>query len=143
LLEWAVVFREVAVGLGVFLIGLGILLICLRFGRLLTRLGGTLDEVDRQIAALGAPVAETLDHVNGIANTADSALARVGGAVGQLENVAASAAKGANFVGTALSPAVTNVGSTLTGLTSRLRELVRRDGRSSGPTEKPERKTQP
>ena len=127
-LQWAVVFREVAVGLGVFLVGLGILVACVRLGRLLSRLGITLDEVDRQVAALGTPVARTLDHVNGIANTADATIARVGDAVGQLETVAASAAKGAGYVGSALAPAVNNVGSTLGTLTARLRAMIRRDG---------------
>ncbi|MBV8152471.1 MAG: hypothetical protein JO101_00645 [Candidatus Eremiobacteraeota bacterium] len=132
--DWAVVFREVAVGLAVFLVGLGIFIVCSRIGGLLARLITTLDEVDRQIAAVGTPVAETLDHVNGIANTADAALSRVGAAVGQLESVATSAAKGASYVGSALQPAVNNVGATLSGITERLRGLVRRDAGGDGST---------
>ena len=92
---------------------------------MLERVGGTLDEVDRQIAALGAPVAKTLDHVNGIANTADETLARVSGVVGQLESVASGTAKGANLVGSAFQPALVNLGSTLTGITAGLRRLIR------------------
>ncbi|MBV8602033.1 MAG: hypothetical protein JO359_10765 [Candidatus Eremiobacteraeota bacterium] len=123
--EWAVVFREAAVGLGVLLIGIGILYASVQVGKLLERVGATLDEVDRQLAALGAPVAKTLDHVNGIANTADETLARVGGVVETLETVSSSAAKGVGFVGSALQPSVVNLGATLTGITAGVRRLVR------------------
>jgi len=123
--DWAVVFREVAVGLGVLFIGIGILYASVQIGKLLQRVGATLDEVDRQLAALGAPVAKTLDHVNGIANTADETLARVGDVVGTLETVSSSAARGVGFVGAALQPAVVNLGATLSGITAGLRRLVR------------------
>ena len=91
-------------------------------------MGASLDEIDQQVAALGAPVARTLDHVNGIASTADETLARVGGAVGQLEGVASTAAKGVDLVGAAVQPAIVNLGSTLTGITAGLRRLVRPRG---------------
>jgi ABC-type transporter Mla subunit MlaD len=123
--DWAVVFREVAVGVGVLLIGIGFLYASIQLGRILRRLGTTLDEVDRQIAMLSAPIANTLDRVSGIADTADQTLARAGGAVGQLERVASSLAKATALVGAALEPAVINVGSTLTGITAGLRRLVR------------------
>jgi len=45
----------VGFGLGVLLIGLGIFIACLRAGGLLTSVGKTLDEVDKQIDALSAP----------------------------------------------------------------------------------------
>ena len=123
--DWAVVFRELGVGIGVLLIGIGVFYALIQLGKVLQRLGATLDEVDRQIASLGTPVAKTLDHVNGIAATADSTLARVGGVVGQVETVSTAAAKGVGFLGAALQPAVVNVGSTLTGITAGLRRLVR------------------
>jgi hypothetical protein len=127
--DWWVIFREVAVGLGVLFIGIGALYAAVKLGNLLERVGVTLDEVDRQVSALGAPVVRTLDHVNGIANTADETLARVGAVVGQLENVADGAAKGANLVGSAVQPALINLGSTLTGITAGLRRLVRPDAK--------------
>jgi ABC-type transporter Mla subunit MlaD len=123
--DWPVIFREVGVGLGVLLVGIGILYASVKLGNLLQRVGSTLDEVDRQVAALGAPVVRTLDHVNGIAGTADETLARVGGVVGRLEAVADTAAKGANLVGAAFQPALVNLGSTVTGITAGLRRLVR------------------
>jgi uncharacterized protein YoxC len=123
--DWAVVFREIGVGLGVLLIGVGVLYASVAVARVLNRLGTTLDEVDRQIASLGTPVAKALDHVNGIANTADETLARVGGAVGALESVSHAASSGVNLVGAALQPAVVNLGATLTGITAGLRRLVR------------------
>lgn len=123
--DWAVIFREVGVGLGVLLIGVGFLIASIQLGRVLGRLGATLDEVDRQLANLGAPLAETLDRVSGIATTAEQTLDRAGAAVGQLERIASFLARGTNLVGSALEPAVVNIGSTLAGITAGLRRLVR------------------
>ena len=91
---------SIGVGAGVFLIGLGIFILCTRIGGLFGRLDKTLDEIDRQIPALSAPIATTLTHVGGIADTADVTIARLGVAVAQLEGVAASATKTAAGVGT-------------------------------------------
>jgi uncharacterized protein YoxC len=123
--DWAVVFREVGIGLGVLVAGIGFLYASIQLGMILRRLGRTLDEIDRQIATMGVPLSKTLDRVSGIAATADETLARASGVVGQLERVAAGVAKGTAFVGTALEPAVVNVGSTLTGITAGVRRLVR------------------
>lgn len=90
---------SIGVGLGVLLIGIGIFVLCLRAGTLLLRMGKTLDEVDRQIGTLSVPIATTLTHVGGIADTADSTIARLGNVVGQLENVATGATKTASFIG--------------------------------------------
>ncbi len=93
----------IGVGVAALLIGLGVFVVCLRLGGLIGRFGKTLDEVDRQIPALSEPVAVTLTHVGGIANTADATIARLGVAVAQLELVAANATKTANSVGSAVS----------------------------------------
>lgn len=93
---------SVGIGIGALLIGSAILIVCIALTKVLSRLGKTLDEVDRQIAALGVPVATTLTHVGGIANTADSTLARAGLAVSQLETVAAKATSIANQVAEAV-----------------------------------------
>jgi len=123
--DMAVVIREVCVGIGVLLIGVGFLYASVQLGQMLTRVGATLDEVDRQLAALGAPIAETLDRVSGIATTAEETLGRAGAAVGALERVALLFSKGTSLVGSAFEPAVVNVGSTLTGVAAGLRRLVR------------------
>ena len=123
--DWAVVFREIAVGSGVLLIGIGFLYASIQLGRTLTRLGTTLDEVDRQIAILGVPLAKTLDRVSGIATTADQTLDRAKSAVGQLERVAATLAKGTNLLSAAVEPAFVSLGSTVAGITAGLRRIVR------------------
>jgi hypothetical protein len=97
--EWWSISWSVGVGIMSILIGLGVLILCIRAGALLTRIGRTLDEVDRQIPVLSAPLATTLTHVGGIADTADSTLARLGVAVGQLEGVAAGASRTASTLG--------------------------------------------
>jgi uncharacterized protein YoxC len=100
---------SVGVGAGVLLIGLGIFVLCIRTGGLIARFKKTLDEIDRQIPALSTPIATTLTHVGGIADTADVTIARLGVAVAQLETVAAGATKTANTIGTLVNTVAENV----------------------------------
>jgi ABC-type transporter Mla subunit MlaD len=118
------VVLDVGVGLGVLLCGIGVLLLCSSAARFVARLNGTLDEVDQQIAALSTPVVRTLDHVGGIADTADATIARLGAVVGTLESVAASLGKTAQLASNALAPALVNAGAALTGISAGLRKLV-------------------
>ena len=127
--EWSSLVLAVGVGLGVLLIGIGVFIACTRLGTLLTRVGKTLDEVDRQIESLSAPVAQTLSHVGGITDTADVTLARLVGVVGSLETVASNVTKTSTLAQEAIAPTLINVGATLTGVTTTLRRLVGgRDG---------------
>lgn len=122
-MDWASVL-DTGVGVGVLLIGAGVFAAMIALARVFLRLQSTLDEVDRQIAGLGKPVGETLEHVEGIAGTADETLARLGGAVASLESVAKSVSGTTTLVREALSPAIVNVGATLSGLSAGLRRLV-------------------
>jgi ABC-type transporter Mla subunit MlaD len=115
---------DVGVGLGVLLIGVGVFIVCQSLAKLFARLNGTLDEIDRQIAALSAPVVETLGHVGGIADSADATVARLGAVVGTLERIAASVASTAKLASDAVAPALVNFGATLTGVTAGVRRLV-------------------
>jgi hypothetical protein len=121
--EWAIV-RDVLIGLGVFLMGLGVFLMCSAIAKTFARLNSTLDEVDRQIAAISVPVVETLAHVGGIADTADATVARLGAVVGTLEGVAGGVGNTAKLASDAVAPALVNVGATLTGITAGLRRFV-------------------
>lgn len=123
--DWSIVL-DAGVGLGVFLIGLGALILCSALSRTLARVGETLDEVDRQLAAVSVPVVKTLGHVDGIANTADVTVSRLRGVVAQLETIANGAGKLSNLAVEAVSPAIVNVGATLTGLSVGIRRLVGR-----------------
>ncbi|MGD1068005.1 MAG: hypothetical protein ABR975_14455 [Vulcanimicrobiaceae bacterium] len=105
-------------------VGIGILVVCLAVARLVRRMNGTLDEVDRQIGALSAPVVETLGHVGGIADSADAAVAKLGTVVGALEVVADGVGSTAKLATDAVAPAVVNLGAILAGLTAGLRRLV-------------------
>jgi len=125
----------VGAGLGVLLIGIGIMVVCNALASVLKRVNTTLDEVDRQIGSLGAPVAATLTHVNGIADTADTTIARLGGVLTQVENVAERVGQTANLATSAVSPSLVNLGATLTGVTAGLRRLVNgRGGERPEPT---------
>lgn len=123
--DWAVVFREVGIGLGVLLAGIGFLYASIQLGATLRRLGTTLDVVDRQVNQIGVPVTKTLERVSGIAATADDTLTRASRAVSALERVSSALAGGVELVGSALRPPVVNVASTLNGITAGLRRLVR------------------
>jgi ABC-type transporter Mla subunit MlaD len=114
----------VGAGLGVLLAGIGFLVVSQALAGTFRRLNGTLDEVDRQIAAVSAPVAETLGHLEGIADTADTTVARLGAVVGTLESVAGGVGKVSTLAGDALSPSIVNLGATLTGITAGIRRLV-------------------
>lgn len=97
------IYWSSGVGIMAVLFGLGFFIVCVRIGGLLGRIGKTLDEIDRQIPLLSSPIATTLTHVGGIADTADATIARLGVAVGQLENVAAGATRTANTIGVVVS----------------------------------------
>ena len=122
--EIGVLVLDVLVGVGVLLVGIGVLLGMLALAKTLARVNVTLDGVDKQLENLGEPVAKTLGHVDGIADTADRTLARLGGIATSLEDVAASVSQTAQLAKNALTPAIVNVGTTVTGISSGLRRLV-------------------
>jgi uncharacterized protein YoxC len=134
-IDWPHLIFSVGAGLGVLLIGIGVLVVCSAIANFLRRLNRTLDEVDRQIAEISTPVAETLAHVGGIADTADATVARLGGVVGSLESVAGNVVKTSDLANRAVAPAIVNVGAILTGITAAIRRLV--TGRASGDLENP------
>ncbi|HEY9085267.1 MAG TPA: hypothetical protein VIN40_04930 [Candidatus Tyrphobacter sp.] len=122
-MDWTSVL-DTGVGVGALLLGTGVFFAMIALARVFSRLQSTLDEVDRQIAGLAQPVAEALEHVEGIAGTADETLARLGGAVASLESIAKSISGTTTLVRETLSPAIVNVGATLAGLSAGLRRLV-------------------
>ena len=126
--DWSIVMY---VGLGVMglLVGIGVLWACIALARTLNRLNRTLDVVDAQIQTVGVPIAQTLDHVGGIADTADQTLARLKGVVGSLETLAAALTNVADLAKEAVSPAIVNVGATIAGVSAGLRRIV--TGRTS------------
>lgn len=121
--NWAIVL-DIGVGIGALLAGLGIFLGMRALASTLSRVNVTLDEVDKQLAGIGVPVTQTLTHIGGIADTADATVARLSGVVKSLEDVADSVASTAKLTQNAVSPALVNVGSTLSGVTAGLRRLV-------------------
>lgn len=129
--DWAIVL-DVGVGLGALLAGLGTFLAMRALASTLGHVNTTLDEVDRQIGNLGTPVTQMLSHVGGIADTADSTVARLSGVVKSLEDVAGSVASTAKLTQNAVSPALVNVGATLSGVTAGLRRLVGNSAHRSG-----------
>lgn len=133
--DWPHLAFSVMAGLGVLLIGIALLVVCSAIANSLKRLNTTLDGVDRQIGALAAPVADTLSHVGGIADTADTTIARLGAVVGTLEAVASGVVKTSTLANDAVAPAIVNVGATLTGITAGLRHLVNGKRDSSSPVE--------
>jgi ABC-type transporter Mla subunit MlaD len=126
--DWSIVL-DFGVGLGVSLVGVGVFIAGIALARTLGRVDQTLSVIDGQIENLGRPIGETLDHVGGIADTADQTLARLRGVVGSLEGVAASVAETTDLVKGALAPAIVNIGATISGVSAGLRRIV--TGRTS------------
>jgi uncharacterized protein YoxC len=122
--DWGVLVMDLAFGVGVVLAGAAAMVIALAVSKTLARVDMTLDEVDRQISALGTPVGETLNHVESIAGTAEETLARLGNAVSSLEGAAGTVSSTTTLTKEALAPAIVNLGATLTGLSAGLRRLV-------------------
>lgn len=122
-MDWSIVL-DVGVGVGVFLLGVGTFVAMLRLAKVLARVGLTLDEVDRQLAGSGKPLGETLEHVSGIADTADEALARLSGVMKSFEDISGSVAGTVSLTKQAVSPAIVNVGATVSGISAGLRRLV-------------------
>jgi methyl-accepting chemotaxis protein len=118
-------------GLGAMglLVGIGVLVASLAFARTMNRLNRTLDVVDAQVETLSVPVTATLEHLGGIADTADQTLARLKGVVASLETLAASLTNVADLAKEAVSPAIVNVGATIAGVSAGLRRIVK--GRTS------------
>jgi uncharacterized protein YoxC len=126
--DWNIVL-DGGVGVGVLLVGIGALVACIALARTLGRVDRTLDVLDVQIETLGKPIGETLDHVGGIADTADQTLARLRGVVGSLESVADSVSETADLAKGVLAPAILNIGATIAGVSAGLRRFV--TGRTS------------
>ena len=93
--------------------------------KILSTAAHALDTVDRQLTLLTPPLVETLSHVGGIANTADSTLARLTTVVDAVEGLAGGVAKSASAAQNAVNPAMTNFGVVLTTVSGRLRRFVR------------------
>lgn len=117
-------WMNIGIGVGVLLVGVGALVAGIALARTLGRVNVTLDVVDEQMQSLGKPIGETLDHVEGIADTADQTLARLRGVVEALEGVAGSVSDTAELAKGALGPAIENVGATIAGISAGLRRIV-------------------
>jgi len=132
--DWSIVL-DAGVGVGVLVMGIAALWMAAALAKTLGRVNRTLDEVDTQMAGIGKPVGETLEHVNGIADTAEKTLARLGGVVKSLEDVAGQVSSTAALAKDAISPAIVNVGATIAGVSAGLRRIVTGKNSSNGSKE--------
>jgi ABC-type transporter Mla subunit MlaD len=119
-----VLLMDLGFGIGVVLVGVSAMIGMLAVSRTLARVNLTLDEVDRQLVGLGAPVTETLNHVESIAGSAEETLGKLGKAVASIEGAASTVSSTTTLTKEAISPAIVNLGATLTGLSAGLRRLV-------------------
>ncbi len=117
-------WMDIGIGVGVLLIGIGAMIAAIALARTLGRVNVTLGVADEQMQSLGKPIGATLDHVGGIADTADQTLARLRGVVEALEGVADSVSDTAELAKGALAPAIENVGATIAGISAGLRRIV-------------------
>ena len=103
-IEW----WSIGVGIMALLFGIAILVLCLSAAGLLARIERRSMRSIGRFRHCPTPIAATLTHVGGIADTADSTIARLGTAIGQLEYVAAAATRTTNSIGTTLANLAAN-----------------------------------
>lgn len=108
--EYGPLILDVLVGVGALLVGIGVFVGMLSLAKTMARLRTTLDGVDLQLENLGPPVSSTLNHVDG--------------ATKSLEETAGKLSRTADLASSAVTPAIINVGATISGVTAGLRRLV-------------------
>jgi uncharacterized protein YoxC len=101
---------DVLGGVGALLVGIGIFIAAVAAAKTMGRLRTTLDEVDRQLENIGTPMTNTLTHVDEVTKS--------------LEDTAGALSRTADLTRSAVSPALVNLGATLSGVTAGLRRLV-------------------
>jgi uncharacterized protein YoxC len=101
---------DVLGGIGALLVGIGIFIAAVALAKTMARLRTTLDEVDRQLENIGPPMTNTLTHVDTVTRS--------------LEETAGTLSRTADLTRSAVSPALVNLGATLSGVTAGLRRLV-------------------
>lgn len=108
--EWAPVILDVLGGIAALLIGTGFFIASLALAKTLVRFRATLDEVDRQLANVGAPVTSTLTRVDELTKS--------------LEETAGTVSRTVDLTRSAVVPGIINVGAAVAGITAGLRRLV-------------------
>lgn len=101
---------DVLGGIAALLVGMGVFIACLALAKTLVRVRATLDEVDRQLAGIGAPVTSTLSRVDELTKS--------------LEQTAGTVSRTVDLTRSAVVPGIVNVGATIAGVTAGLRRLV-------------------
>ena len=109
-IEWGTVVLDVLGGIAALLVGMGVFIACLALAKTLVRVRATLDEVDRQLAGIGAPVTSTLSRVDELTKS--------------LEQTAGTVSRTVDLTRSAVVPGIVNVGAAIAGVTAGLRRLV-------------------
>ncbi|HEX3457167.1 MAG TPA: hypothetical protein VHR97_04350 [Candidatus Baltobacteraceae bacterium] len=109
-MEWGTVVLDVLGGIAALLVGMGVFIACLALAKTLVRIRATLDEVDRQLAGIGAPVTSTLSRVDELTKS--------------LEQTAGTVSRTVDLTRSAVVPGIVNVGAAIAGVTAGLRRLV-------------------
>ena len=101
---------DVLGGVAALLIGIGFFVASLALAKTLVRVRATLDEVDRQLAGIGAPVTSTLTRVDELTKS--------------LEETAGTVSRTVDLTRSAVVPGIVNVGAAIAGVTAGLRRFV-------------------
>jgi uncharacterized protein YoxC len=108
--EYGVLILDVLGGVGALLIGIGVLIGSLAIARELTHFRATLKQMVDEIDQIREPVTNTLAQVDKLVKSAQ----------GTVDSVSQTA----DLTKTAVTPAIVNVGATVSGLSAGLRRLV-------------------
>lgn len=105
-----------AFGTASLIVAAGLALVFVRLARVLDETRTTMQKVETMLDGLQTPVAQTLDHVGGVAGNVDMMIGRVNRLTEKLENATNSVAKMADVAQSAVSPTVANVVGIVAGV---------------------------
>lgn len=117
-----------AIGVASLVLAGGVAYLCARLATTLRGVDTTLAKIDRQLDGAEAPLRRTLEHVGGLAGSADTIAVKVGRIAGIVEHAAESMAKTADAAQAAVTPAMANIAGIVAGVSQGAKTFFRSRG---------------
>jgi len=121
-------FMWLAIGIACLMVALGVGFVCWRLSQVLVRADGTLGKVERQLDSIQRPIAETVEHVGGVAANVDAMVGRVSRITEAAEKAADAIAKSADAAQSKISPALLSFVGVLAGVSEGAKSFFRPRG---------------
>jgi len=118
-------FMWLAFGIAALVVAIGLGFLFVRIARFIDQREQTMNQVEKLLDGLQAPVTQTLDHVSGVAGNLDAMVARVDRLTQTLEKGATGIAKAADKAQSAVSPTVASVVGIVAGISQGAQQFFR------------------